>query len=163
MPASKTALMCLSQPEFSRPSRKSDMEGERSSHTATTTQLSHWQETWSIPDHWSTQQQLSMNFSVAWKNEGHTALLFFIRHFLQFLIWCFIQTLVLVFWQVSTTALRVTMLVWPSAYHFGPQTLNVSDFLLVPSTGQHMHWWKILCNSISVYELPFNASMLNIT
>lgn len=51
MPASKTALMCFSQPELSRPSRKSDMEGERSSHTVSTTQLSHWQETRSIPDH----------------------------------------------------------------------------------------------------------------
>lgn len=37
--ASNTALMCFSQPEFSRPSRKSDMEGERSSLTGTTTQL----------------------------------------------------------------------------------------------------------------------------
>lgn len=44
MPASKTALMCFSQPELSRPSRKSVMEGERSSQTATTTQLHHWQE-----------------------------------------------------------------------------------------------------------------------
>lgn len=34
MPASMMALMCLSQPEFSRPHRKSLMEGDFSSHTA---------------------------------------------------------------------------------------------------------------------------------
>lgn len=37
--ASNTALMCFSQPEFSRPSRKLDMEGERISLTRITTQL----------------------------------------------------------------------------------------------------------------------------
>lgn len=47
-PASMTALMCFSQPEFSRPSRKSDMEGDRSSHTATTTQLHHRPEATSL-------------------------------------------------------------------------------------------------------------------
>ncbi len=61
MPASKTALMCFSQPELSRPSRKSDMEGDRSSHTVTTTQLSHWQEAWSIPDHWTL-----LNLKLTW-------------------------------------------------------------------------------------------------
>lgn len=33
-PASMMALMCLNQPEFSRPHRKSLMEGDLSSHTA---------------------------------------------------------------------------------------------------------------------------------
>lgn len=60
MAASKTALMCFSQPEFSSPSRKSDMEGECSSHTETTTQLHHRQTAWGIrPD----QTWLNFTFS----------------------------------------------------------------------------------------------------
>lgn len=49
--ASNTALMCFSQPEFSRPSRKSDMEGERSSLTGTTTQLHQRQSAWGVRQH----------------------------------------------------------------------------------------------------------------
>lgn len=60
MAASKTALMCFSQPEFSSPSRKSDMEGERSAHTETTTQLHHRQTAWGIRPH---QTWLNFTFS----------------------------------------------------------------------------------------------------
>lgn len=62
MPASKTALMCFSQPELSRPSRKSVMEGERSSQTATTTQLHHWQEATGIH-----QNSTILNFTFPFK------------------------------------------------------------------------------------------------
>lgn len=49
--ASNTALMCFSQPEFSRPSRKSDMEGERNSLTGIKTQLHQPRSTWGDGQH----------------------------------------------------------------------------------------------------------------
>lgn len=42
IPASMMALMCLSQPEFSSPHRKSLIEGDLSSHTARKTMLQKW-------------------------------------------------------------------------------------------------------------------------
>lgn len=51
MLASNTALMCFSQPEFSRPSRKSDMEGERISLTRITTQLHQRRSTQDVRQH----------------------------------------------------------------------------------------------------------------
>lgn len=44
------------------------MEGERSSHTVTTTQLSHWQETCSIPDCWTL---LKLTFTLDHKHNIH--------------------------------------------------------------------------------------------
>lgn len=81
-PASMTALMCFSQPELSRPSRKSDMEGDRSSHTASTTQLRHRQEANSLRGdstqfNFTAQTFITMftrKLGLGWENPGQKRL-----------------------------------------------------------------------------------------